>query len=131
MIHDTSASMRVMRRSLVPFVLRFLLGVQPSGSVGGDELQERFEALANLSEASVGGLLFLALNGTRLRPLGADQLGELGCVAGGVDALEALRGDVKAQVSCELKPLEHTEDLEQDVDRMVNAAVALLLGASS
>ena len=38
-----------------------------------------------------------ALNASRLSPLGADQLGELGCVAPGVDAAAALQGDLGAK----------------------------------
>lgn len=49
----------------------------------------------------------------------------------GIDALEALRGDLEAQVSCELAPTEKGDDLEHDVDRMLNAAGAQLLGAST
>ena len=38
-----------------------------------------------------------ALNASKLSPLGADQLGEMGCVAPGVDAAAALQCDVGAK----------------------------------
>lgn len=65
------------------FFGRFLLGAKPHGSISGDELRESFEALATMADVSLGGLVFMALNGTRLNVLGADQLSELGCLAGG------------------------------------------------
>lgn len=108
---------------------RITLGVKPHGSITGDELKETFSAKVALSEFSVGALGFLALNASRLSPLGADQLGELGCVAPGVDAAAALQGDVGANdFTTQLAP-QSGQDLEHDVDHMINAAASLLLGS--
>lgn len=108
---------------------RITLGVKPHGSITGDELKETFSAKVALSEFSVGGLGFLALNASKLSPLGADQLGEMGCVAPGVDAAAALQCDVGAkEFTTQLTP-QSGQDLEHDVDHMINAAASLLLGS--
>lgn len=107
---------------------RLTVGVKPHGTISGDELKETFTTSLAMSDFSVGALGFLAINGSKLAPLGADQLGEMGCVAPGIDAAAALQCDIDAkQISTKLTP--HSgQDLEHDVDHLINSAVALLLG---
>ena len=58
-----------------------------------------------------------ALNATKLSPLGADQLGEMGCVAPTVDAAAALQGDVGAkEFSSQLTPQSGAWDIDGGAD---------------
>jgi hypothetical protein len=58
-----------------------------------------------------------ALNASKLSPLGADQLGEMGCVAPGVDAAAALQCDVGAkEFTTQLTPQSGAWDTGDAVD---------------
>ncbi|CAJ1403960.1 unnamed protein product [Effrenium voratum] len=110
---------------------RLSLGVQPAGPISGGELRETFTTSLGMSELTVGGKGFLALNQSYLGTLGFDQLTEMGCVAKGTDAGALLRSNMGAKnISAQLIPEQGGQgDLEHDLDHMLNVAAGFLLGA--